>query len=116
MSRGFNLVGRVFGRLTVIKYLYTAPNGKVWQLKCECGQTTKCQTGSLTNGNTRSCGCIKRELVAAKNFVHGLARRGHTVEYSAYYNARRRCTDQTDKRWNNYGGRGIQYKFKSHQD
>lgn len=118
MSRGFNLVGKVFGRLTVVKYLHTAPNGKVWKLKCECGQTTNKHTGALTTGNTRSCGCLKKEMVAAKNFKHGFAPRDSesTAIYHAYWNARRRCTNPKDRAWKYYGGRGIEFRFHSLQE
>lgn len=113
MSRALHLIGQRFGRLTVTAFLRPAPNGYVWQARCDCGQVTECNTGKLINGNTQSCGCLKRELVAAKNFVHGFARRGHAAEYSAYWNARRRCTNRRDRRWKDYGGRGIKFRFAS---
>ncbi len=36
-----------------------------------------------------------------------------TVEYHAYSSAMGRCTNRRNKRWLNYGGRGIKFKFKS---
>lgn len=113
MSKPLNLCGQRFGRLLVVEFLRYAPNGKVYKVLCDCGNITECTTGRLRTGNTQSCGCLKRELVAAKNFVHGHAKRGDNAEYHAYLNARRRCTDQKDKRWKDYGGRGIQFRFKS---
>jgi hypothetical protein len=35
----------------------------------------------------------------------------HRVEYEAYAQAKARCTNPKLKRWSNYGGRGIQFKF-----
>ena len=61
-----DLTGQRFGRLTVIK-----DNGKrgkdgtiMWLCKCDCGNTKNVRTSNLTSGKTKSCGCLKRELVS----------------------------------------------------
>lgn len=113
MSKPLNLLGQRFGRLRVVEFLRYAPNGKVYRATCDCGNTIECTTGRLRTGNTRSCGCLRREIVARKNFVHGHARRGFNAEYHAYYNAKRRCSNPSNKYWKHYGGRGIQFKFSS---
>lgn len=50
-----NLVGKKFGKLTVISYL----GNSQWQCKCDCGNLTKVKTSSLNNGKTKSCGCLR---------------------------------------------------------
>ena len=35
------------------------------------------------------------------------------IEYSAYYKAKRRCTDPKNNEYHNYGARGIQFRFNS---
>lgn len=54
------LIGKKFGKLTVIKptkeRMY---NSIVWECKCECGNIKYVPTVSLTNGHTKSCGCLK---------------------------------------------------------
>lgn len=48
------------------------------------------------------------------NFRHGEAIPGHpTPEYTAYINARDRCTNPRHRDFKNYGGRGIKFRFKS---
>jgi len=37
----------------------------------------------------------------------------YPVEYHAYYDAKRRCEDQTSDCYKYYGGRGIQFRFTS---
>lgn len=78
------MIGRVFGRLTVHKRhgTYRAPNGKtstIWECHCECrGSLYRGCTGvaylptcNLTNGNTQSCGCLRREtLFRVKPWLH----------------------------------------------
>lgn len=65
-----NLIGKTFGRLTVIKQVedYVSPSGyKKAQWLCECSCENHNQivvVGSdLKSGNTKSCGCLKAEMV-----------------------------------------------------
>jgi hypothetical protein len=41
-------------------------------------------------------------------FKHGMA---DTPEYAAYLNAKQRCTNPNHSAWENYGGRGIQFRL-----
>lgn len=60
---GLDLVGKRFGKLTVIK-----DNGSVkessgetrrtWLCKCDCGNETIVKTINLQSGDTQSCGCL----------------------------------------------------------
>lgn len=69
MSRKINdLTGMKFGYLTVLSrgedYIY--PNGKPrprWNCLCQCGKTTLVQSSALTSGKTRSCGCLRSNLI-----------------------------------------------------
>lgn len=61
--RALSLIGRVYGRLTVIDRASEPRSGKVlWLCRCACGITASVVSGDLQNGDTRSCGCLKREL------------------------------------------------------
>lgn len=63
---GFNkekipdFVGQRFGRLVVLKKIYTNKN-LLWLCLCDCGNETNVSTSNLNNNSTRSCGCLKRE-------------------------------------------------------
>ena len=60
-----NLVGRRFGRLTVESLNRTG--GKTyWNVRCDCGALRVVRTGSLNSGQTKSCGCLARELLRAR--------------------------------------------------
>ena len=57
--------GDRFGRLTVIKNngSYTKPSGMkvgTFLCQCDCGNFTVVRSYHLTNGNTKSCGCLMR--------------------------------------------------------
>lgn len=58
------LAGQTFGRLKVIRWETSPKGNQAWQCLCDCGNTTWVVTGSLTRGNTRSCGCLRRETGA----------------------------------------------------
>ena len=59
-SNSRNLVGSVFGRLTVQEFTGEInPHGeKIYLCLCECGNYHKVATGKLTSGDTKSCGCL----------------------------------------------------------
>lgn len=54
-----SLVGRVFNMLTVLREVGRANRKRVWECRCECGRTTFVRTNHLSNGHTRSCGCLR---------------------------------------------------------
>lgn len=60
-----DLTGKKFGKLIVIRpvvYTEGIRKGKnYWFCKCDCGGTIITLGSNLTNGNTKSCGCLRRE-------------------------------------------------------
>src|SRR5690606_26593041 len=59
---------------------------------------------SLKSGNTESCGCQQRDIVAARNTKHGL--RG-APEYAVWQGMNARCYNENFEQYEDYGGRGI---------
>lgn len=57
----YDLIGKVFGRLKVLKQLDNKNNKRMWLCRCECGNDKIVQTSALLAGTTRSCGCLKHE-------------------------------------------------------
>lgn len=63
MAKLINLEKKVFGKLTVINKDDANKNGyAVWVCFCECGNTAKVRSRALTTGNTKSCGCGRKEM------------------------------------------------------
>src|SRR5690625_1319539 len=66
MSKGhrFNdLTGKKFGRLKAIKPAEKDKHGQYkWLCKCVCGNEIVVKGIYLTNGDTKSCGCLKKSL------------------------------------------------------
>lgn len=59
-----DLTGQRFGQLTVI----SKSSKDEWKCLCECGVFKDIRQNALITGNTRSCGCLKREDLKGKKF------------------------------------------------
>lgn len=110
MSKSFrkDLTGQRFGRLTVLEFVPTEGRISYWKCKCDCGNETVVQAMSLKSGNTRSCGCLCKEInckrTTNRNTTHG---KSHTRLYNIWKLMKSRCLKKTNKRYKDYGGRGI---------
>ncbi len=64
-----DLTGQKFGRLTVVEktdkkdYLGTA----IYKCQCDCGNITEVNARALKFGNTRSCGCLRKEEIKKRS-------------------------------------------------
>jgi len=64
-----DLTGKKFGKLTVIKEAEQKGYIRYWQCKCECGTIKNIRQVSLTSGNSKSCGCIRKgKVLTGKRF------------------------------------------------
>lgn len=65
--RGEDLTGKRFGRLIVLYRDYSVKRPH-WVCQCDCGNITKPIAGySLKNEDTKSCGCLQKEIVSEYN-------------------------------------------------
>lgn len=55
-----NLIGKKFGKLTVVSFAYAKNTKAYWNCKCECGGTIIAKGTFLKTGNIVSCGCAKK--------------------------------------------------------
>lgn len=85
-----NLTGKVFGRLTVIKPISKYGTSYFWECECSCGNVVNVPTHSLQTGDTKSCGCYRKEFISQKSKKeYGYAAKKHI--YNTYkYGAKRR--------------------------
>lgn len=79
------------------------------ECKCDCGAVKWINEKCLKMGETRSCGCLKKEQTIARNTVHGHAIRGsYSQAYGSWKDMIQRCKNPNTRGFQNYGGRGIQ--------
>ena len=106
MTRPLELVGKTFGRLTVIAKnpILTASKNSQWDCVCVCGNRVVAIGSKLINGHTTSCGCFHLERMKEASVTHGLSR---TPEYNSWLAMKQRCNNPQDAAYSRYGGRGI---------
>lgn len=95
----------IFGRLTVVKFSHMSAKGDaLFACMCSCGKTFVTQGTFLRCGSVISCGCARADTMTR----HGHARGGTvTPEYKAWHSMHQRCENPIDRRYKNYGARGI---------
>lgn len=102
------MIGKKFGKLTVLEELQERKHGsKVYKCICDCGNIINVRGYSLKNGNTKSCGCLKREhavILGKDKRTHG---KTHSPLYRNWLCMKSRCNNKTDDHYPTYGGRGI---------
>lgn len=109
IRKKYNISGQIFERLTVIKQVesYVSPKGykqSQWLCKCECGTELIVTAQRLKSKNTKSCGCLKKELLKKTKTKHN---KSYTKEYKAYYSIKNRCYNPKDAHYNYYGKKNI---------
>lgn len=109
MPKIIDITGQRFGRLVAIERSQNvartnAPSRPAWLCACDCGTRKVVSKACLISGLAKSCGCIRREVVSAKNTSHGMSK---TPEYISWGQMNRRCHDMSNKNYKDYGGRGI---------
>lgn len=103
-KRVIDIVGVVFGDLTVIKMIKKHPKRTHWECRCVCGNVSIVDGAKLKIGHTKSCGCLRKTFLK----THGeSADYLHTKEYSAWAAMIKRCNNKNDPAYEDYGGRGI---------
>ena len=104
-ERFINLVGMRFGMLEVLHREddYVKPSGRkilMWKCRCDCGNMVTVSGECLRHGNTKSCGCQRRN----KFRTHG---KSNTRLYEIWTDMKQRCLNSNQKVYKYYGGRGI---------
>ena len=100
-----DLSGERFGRLTAVEYSHTGKDRhSYWICKCDCGNEVAVSSNALKRGGVRSCGCLQRESIIARDLKHGKC---HTRIYRIWSCMKTRCYNPNFRYYGRYGGRGI---------
>ena len=101
MSKRIDLTGQHLGRWTVIEYVGNTRTVAWWKCRCDCGTVRIVNGRRLRDGTSKSCGCLRRELMSK----HGAS---NTRLYGIWTNMKGRCNNPNAEGYKDYGGRGIQ--------
>lgn len=110
MRTKFNISpGDKFNRFTVISQLPRPFRSEPerWLCLCECGRQSVVIKGNLYKGLTKSCGCLKNELLVPSGY-----KKNFPELYRKFKSAKSRCNNSKNVSYPNYGGRGIKFLFK----
>lgn len=105
MGRFIDLTGQKFGKLTVIERSpdHIQTSGKhitMWRCRCECGKEINTYTQTLRNGEAKSCGCLRRNIIEK----HGMS---NTKLFRIWSGIKSRCYNLNNKKYQDYGARKI---------
>ena len=102
------VTGAVYNSLTLTgtySFVQTSVGRRmVVEAKCKCGVIKNYPLRFLQTGNTKSCGCVRREKMLASKTTHNLSK--HPL-YSVYQDMKRRCYDEKCVSFKYYGAREI---------
>lgn len=105
MGYQIDLRGQKYGRLTVIEFVGNDKHyNSLWKCQCDCGNIITINSNRLRTGNTKSCGCALTDCLRKRNFRHGLY---FTRLHGIHSKMLARCYNPHNKRYKNYGARGI---------
>lgn len=110
MGKTADMVGKVFGRLTVISLSTkrtTGNNGAMWLCKCSCGTSKTVRGDGLRCGRVVSCGCFNLELSRQKGLNNAKHGKRHSKVYKSWSDMIQRCTNENTPNYERWGGRGI---------
>jgi pentatricopeptide repeat protein len=109
MGRFIDLRGQRFGRWTVLARSKQRGETRTrWLCRCDDGVERVVFGNDLRRGNSKSCGCLRRETTIKRNTKHGHARVGkYTRAYYCWQNMLRRCFNPNHHHYPYYGERGI---------
>lgn len=98
--------GMRFGLYTLVERRPTDDRGQQrWLCRCDCGSERVVRLAHLRHGKALGCGCT-RPAPPAKHRMSNSAR-GFVPEYRVWLGMRERCRNPKNKRYADYGGRGI---------
>ena len=105
-GRRIDLTGQTFGRWTVIQSEGVNKAGSyLWRCRCECGTIKIVDGAELRRGNSKSCGCLNRELARERLYQHGQSR---STIYGEWSKMKGRCKGNNSYNRKHYSERGIQ--------
>jgi hypothetical protein len=100
-----DMMHKRFGRLMVYADAGKTKAGDYQYLVlCDCGESRVIRGSVMRSGATKSCGCVRRETTAQKNFKHGGV---GTPTYESWQAMKNRCLSKSQLSYQRYGGAGI---------
>ena len=65
-SEVIDISNQRFGRLVVLNFHHTEKRVTFWECQCDCGKKRIIRKSALISKATKSCGCLKTEMIKLK--------------------------------------------------
>ena len=104
MPKLIDLTGQRFERLKVLCRAENKGKRVCWTCECKCGKIVVVTGHELKAGDTKSCGCLRKETTSALNLTHG---NSETRLYRIWAGMKTRIMNENSKDYSVYDARGI---------
>ena len=101
------MVGKKFGRLTVLEFLGSKRNRRRFLCVCECSKRTIVTGPDLRRGSQVSCGCYRNERITRygkSSAKHGMSKTG---VYRSWFAMHDRCYKEYSPSYKWYGAKDV---------
>lgn len=97
-------IGKRYGHWKIISYSHSTPSGhSYYKCLCDCGVQKCVRLSKLISGESKSCGCKRRE-----NYDKGGSKNGkRTKLYRVWLGIRDRCKNPRNISYERYGAKGV---------
>lgn len=114
IDRRVAVEGCKYGKLTVM-YRHT-DDPQMVHCKCDCGNECDVFLGNIKRGNTSTCGKCGFRLERVRSSVTKYKTTDEHRIAAIFSDMKKRCSNESNVAYKNYGGRGIKVKFKSAEE
>ena len=106
MGKRLNIqIGRKYNRLTIIREVDKKNNlNRRVECVCQCGKVKDYSLSTVLRGDSKSCGCLQKEIASKVNKTHGMS---YTRIQNTWSDMLKRCYNEKSISYHNYGARGI---------
>ena len=106
MKQQFEL-GQIIGECVYLREA-DSPKLRRCEFECRCGKVFTADLADVKRKRIQSCGCYNLQRVQETHTRHGQSKRGQvSKEYNTYAAMLSRCYNPNNKKYVDYGGRGI---------
>lgn len=107
--KALDLVGRRFGRLLMIARVENDDRNHKSRFicKCDCGAIVAVLGVNLCTGNSKSCGCLRKERTKQANTTHGHTAGKRSPTYLSWQATKARCLNPNASNFPRFGARGF---------
>lgn len=106
--KAIDVTGERYDRLVAVRRVANKGRQTRWLFMCDCGAEAEASLGAVRSGEIRSCGCLIGDANRMRLFKHGHSQGSRpSPTYISWAGAKARCFNVKNKRFADYGGRGI---------